>query len=211
MKECGVTPADPSAKGRNPLFATWAFAGIGGQDCVLWHWLPNLCTKSDVLPSLTGATFKSKRIGLLVFHGGVTVMMKFRFLVPGLVTVAVAASGATHSASAEVTGASRVFLGGCAPNSMFRFVLVLARFPSSPALREGMWCHPSRPECQRTQPTFRDLGVCRNRRTGLRPLALAPQSMHQIRCSPLVDRCYIQIEKDWTVSLSWRSYCDDEI
>ncbi|OIR44037.1 hypothetical protein [Corynebacterium sp. NML130628] len=30
-------------------------------------------------------------------------MMKFRFLVPGMVTVAVAASGATHSACAEVT------------------------------------------------------------------------------------------------------------
>ena len=36
------TPPRLSAKGRNPLFATWAFTPSPNRNCVLWHWHPNL-------------------------------------------------------------------------------------------------------------------------------------------------------------------------
>ena len=44
-KECGVFAGRVSAKGRNPFFTTWAFAGSGRWNCVLWHCREGVCTK----------------------------------------------------------------------------------------------------------------------------------------------------------------------
>lgn len=44
-KECGVPPNRVSAKGRDQLFATWAFAGCGRWNCVLWHCCEEARTK----------------------------------------------------------------------------------------------------------------------------------------------------------------------
>ncbi len=61
-----------SAKGRNPFFATWAFAGSGRWNCVLWHCCEEVRTRFRDLGKAPGQKPRSRglREGIWCRAGG---------------------------------------------------------------------------------------------------------------------------------------------